>query len=387
MNTPILRRYIESLPSLTTSIAKQQWKASQEIFTTSFMPHIERIYLTGCGDSYHASVGSVLAFEQMTGIPSFAQTAMQLSRFSSPFFSDASKGSILVLAISASGEVSRTIEALDLAKKAGATTIAITANEKSTLAVIADFVLSTAISPLPDEPQDIIVPGSRSYMVSLVSLYSVAIAAGMAWNHHTGPDATILAQELSNSGELIQWTIENSSKTAKVAAERWIDDDGFVFCGAGPNYGTAMFSAAKLLEASGDQAIGQDLEEWAHLQFFARRANTPTVIISGGIWDQDRAMEVADAARTIGRQLAVVAPSDSPLVDLASDDDCVFQVAPIRDSISPLVTGIPGMLFASERASHIGEPYFRDFAGGRSREGGGGISRIRTSNRIAKHLE
>ncbi len=351
------------------------------------MPNIERIYLTGCGDSYHASVGSVLLFEQLTGIPTFAQTAMQLSRFSSPFFSNANEGSILVLAISASGEVSRTIEALDLAQRAGATTIAITANETSSLAMIADHVISSAITPLPDEQLDVVVPGSRSYMVSLVSLYSVAIAAGLAWNHHSEPDATILAQELSDSGALIQWTIDNSSSAVKEAAERWIDEDGFVFCGAGPNYGTAMFSAAKLLEASGDQAIGQDLEEWAHLQYFARKANTPTVIISGGIRDQDRALEVADAARTIGRRLAIVAPAGTPLTDRISDDDCLFQVAPIRGSISPLVTGIPGMLFASERASLIGERYFRDFAGGRGREGGGGISRIRTSHRITKHLE
>lgn len=359
----------------------------QEIVGGSFMPNIERIYLTGCGDSYHASVGSALAFEQMTGIPSYAQTAMQLSRFSSPFFSAANKGSILVIAISASGEVSRTIEALDLAQRSGATTIAITANEKSSLAMIADHVISTAITPLPDEPDEVVVPGSRSYMVSLISLYSVAIAAGLAWNHHSQPDATILAQELSDSGEMIQRTIDSCSDAVKEAAERWIEVDGFVFCGAGPNYGTAMFSAAKLLEASGDQAIGQDLEEWAHLQYFARKANTPTVVISGGMWDQDRAMEVADAARTIGRRLAIVAPAGSPLTTRINNDDCLFQVAPIRNSLSPLVAGIPGMLFASERASLIGEPYFRDFAGGRSREGGGGISRIRTSHRITKHLE
>ena len=34
---------------------------------------------------------------------------------------------------------------------------------------------------------------------------------------------------------------------------------------------------------------------------------------------------------------------------------------------------------AAYRAEQSGEPYFRNFEGGRSREGGGGISRIRTS--------
>ncbi|MEZ4707109.1 MAG: hypothetical protein R3A44_07890 [Caldilineaceae bacterium] len=36
----------------------------------------------------------------------------------------------------------------------------------------------------------------------------------------------------------------------------------------GPNYPTALFSAAKVLEAAGRHAMGQETEEWAHLQYF-----------------------------------------------------------------------------------------------------------------------
>ena len=46
---------------------------------------------------------------------------------------------------------------------------------------------------------------------------------------------------------------------------------------------------------------------------------------------------------------------------------------------SPLVACIPGMLFAAHRADVMGEPFFRAFGGGRDVSGGGGISRIRTS--------
>jgi glucosamine--fructose-6-phosphate aminotransferase (isomerizing) len=47
-----------------------------------------------------------------------------------------------------------------------------------------------------------------------------------------------------------------------------------------------------------------------------------------------------------------------------------------------LITCLPGALFAAYRAQLIGEPYFRGFGGGRSIEGGGGISRIRDSGQI-----
>jgi glucosamine--fructose-6-phosphate aminotransferase (isomerizing) len=47
---------------------------------------------------------------------------------------------------------------------------------------------------------------------------------------------------------------------------------------------------------------------------------------------------------------------------------------------SPLIAAIPGELFAAYRAEVIQEPFFRGFTGGRSTEGGGGISRIRNSD-------
>jgi len=365
-------------------MVRRQWDISQELVARAQYDRIERIYLTGCGDSYHAATSSILAFEELTGIPCHTQTAMQLSRYSSSLFSSSQAGTILVLAISASGEVSRTIEALDLAKKGGAAAIAVTANDESSLAVTADSVFSSETPPFVGESGDVVVPGSRSYFASILSLYTFAIAAGLARGNISTSKADEFLCELEASAELIEWTIGSNSAVVKKAAESWIDEQAFVFCGAGPNYGTAMFSAAKLLEASGDQALSQDLEEWAHLQYFARETSTPTIIICGGMRDQDRASEVAVAARAIGRQVALVAPSGGPVTEQSSDIQYHFPVAAIRESFSPLVTCIPGLLFASERASLIGESYFRDFTGGRSREGGGGISRIRTSHRIDK---
>jgi glucosamine--fructose-6-phosphate aminotransferase (isomerizing) len=46
---------------------------------------------------------------------------------------------------------------------------------------------------------------------------------------------------------------------------------------------------------------------------------------------------------------------------------------------SPLITAIPGELFSAYRSDILDEPFFRNFGGGRSIEGGGGISRIRES--------
>ena len=165
-------------------------------------------------------------------------------------------------------------------------------------------------------------------------------------------------------------------------AERWIDAGRFVYCGAGPNWGTSLFSAAKLLEASGDTAIAYDLEEWAHLEYFARPKATPTFIISIGGRDQGRAIEVARAAKSIGREVVIISPIGSELSKTEYEVVQMPLIGNAREFFSPILSCIPGLLFAASRAASISEPYFRGFAGGRSPEEGGGLSRIQSSYRL-----
>lgn len=188
-------------------------------------------------------------------------------------------------------------------------------------------------------------------------------------------DTRIWRAQLSDMGQRAQRTIELSDTLARVLAERTLDAGEFVFCGSGPNFGTAQFCAAKVLEASGDAAIGQDVEEWAHLQYFAKAVDTPTFLITANERDASRAAEVKAAMLAIGRRVIEVSPQDAAV----SADGFHLPYAPCPEVFSPLLACIPAMLFAAYRAELLGEPYFRAFGGGRSIEGGGGISRIRTS--------
>jgi glucosamine--fructose-6-phosphate aminotransferase (isomerizing) len=147
-----------------------------------------------------------------------------------------------------------------------------------------------------------------------------------------------------------------------------------------------------MLEATGDPAIGQDVEEWAHLQYFARATDTPTFLISAVERDASRAAEVRTAMRTIGRRVIDIRPV-GPVRPMDAQErrstgsspatlgprPYALSYASTPEIFAPLVASIPLMLFAAYRAELLGEPYFRAFGGGRSIEGGGGISRIRTS--------
>jgi glucosamine--fructose-6-phosphate aminotransferase (isomerizing) len=260
--------------------------------------------------------------------------------------------------------------------------VAVTGSADSPLAAAGEIVLYTAVPPLPDELKGVIVPGARSYIASQLMLYVAAIQIGQARGRLSKKQANDLCRELAGMADLMEATIAANDPLARQAVEAWLEAGSFVYCGSGPNFGTALFSAAKLLEASGDTAVAQEMEEWAHLEYFAREQGTPTILISAGGRDASRALEVATAAGTIGRSVGIIAPSGSAPAQKAQADFVFPLAGSPRECFSPLTACLPGQLFAAYRALALGEAYFRGFGGGRSAEGGGGISRIRTSHRL-----
>jgi glucosamine--fructose-6-phosphate aminotransferase (isomerizing) len=382
MDPSPLQQQVNTLPGMVREMVDSLALTISETFSRDQCRKLRRVFVSGCGDSHHAAMASELAFEQLAGVPCEPMTAMQFSRYAAGFLPQSGSGPNLVLAVSVSGQVSRTIEALDLGRQAGTLAVAVTGSRESPLAAVADEVIETAVPPLPDELVGVVVPGARSYVASLLALYLAAIHIGRQRDRLNQETARGLRQELMDIAELMEATIADCAPVATETTASWLDADQFVFCGAGPNYGTALFTAAKLLEASGDAVVAQDLEEWAHLQYFGRQVSTPTFVIGAGGWDESRALEIIEAAQAIGRRLATIAPRESALAQ-SPHRGVLFPIAKtVRECFSPLLTCLPGIVFAAYRAQLLDEPYFRGFGGGRSAEGGGGISRIRNSKRI-----
>jgi glucosamine--fructose-6-phosphate aminotransferase (isomerizing) len=371
---------IQSIPGVMRSSIPELGQAVHAALDPDFARSLERIFVCGCGDSHHAALTSELAFETLAGIPTQAMTSMHFARYTAQNLPQQSPANTLVIGISVSGEVARTIEALQLGRAAGASTLALTSSPTSRLAAAAQYTLripAPAVTPSSDLP----VPGSVTYVLNQLVLFRLGIVLGQNRGVLTQHQASEFRGELEGAADTAQRTIQSCSKIAGRMAESWLDENEYVFTGAGPNFGTALFSAAKLLEASGDFALGQDLEEWAHLQYFARIPATPTFVICSGGRDLSRAVEIIQAARGIGRQVAAVTSLD--VVDMAGGADFWLPMPDkIPEIFSSLITYLPGALFAAYRAELLGEPYFRDFGGGRNPEEGGGLSRIQTSRML-----
>ena len=377
-----MRQQVLSLPAFARSMVGPLDDMARRSFDDQLAMSLQRVFLVGCGDSHNAALGAELAWESLTGLPCQAMTSMQFARYKAGHLPASGPQTNLVIAVSVSGQVSRTIEAMDMARQAGATAVAITGSPATPLAQTATRVFQTGVAPPPAASGEA-APGVSSYLASQSERNKSDIRGGGASRGLAAAYAERLRDEIRALADAIEGTIDACDEKVGQLADVWADAERFVFVGGGPNYGTALFSAAKVMEASGDPAQAQETEEWAHLQYFVAQADTPTFLLSPAGRDVDRMGEVAQAAKAVGRRVCVVAPAGNQTIGRYAD--LTLPVAgQTREAFSPAVYSVPGELFAAWRAQVVGATYFRGFAGPRALQGDDSINRVRSSNRITE---
>src|SRR5919199_954222 len=129
---------VRSLPEMVREILPNYDREAREVLDHNLCLSAKRLFLTGCGDSHHATLAAELAFESLAGLPTEPMTAMQMARYAVDWLPEGGPGTNLVIAISVSGEVTRTLEALKRARRMGATTIGLTATPGSRVAEAGD---------------------------------------------------------------------------------------------------------------------------------------------------------------------------------------------------------------------------------------------------------
>lgn len=353
-----MRESLAIQASLASAFLAQAWPSLRE----QALEHLARrregitsLLVCGCGDSHFAAQGAEMALGLWTRRPVRAATSMLGGRY----LLSQVEPTCLVVGISASGEVARTVEVMERAKQAGLQTLAVTGMRGSTLAEAAGRALMV---PLPEHPFG---PGLISYLASFLGL--LAIGAALA-EEQTSQRVGHLMRGLPDA---VAESAAEQARQGTAWAEQVRDADQGVFLGSGPALGAAGYAAAKVLEACGLGYRAQDLEEWAHLEYFQATADLPTWILTSGGRETSRVAEIETAARTIGRRSIITRWEGRP--DWDADE---------REALSPLGLWPAPVAFAHHLMGLLGETPFRSFGGGRSTAEGGGASRIRTSQRV-----
>ena len=329
-----------------------------------------RVLLTGCGDSYYAGLASKLAFETWTALPVDVQPSLQGGRYAIP----AMPPPAAVFSVSHSGRVSRTIETVALARAHNLDTIAVSGNPESPISREAHWILAHKLQSGGQ------TPGVRSYTQAQLFLMLAAIYISECRGILDRTQAVSLKRDLVAIADILEASIDETNRLARALAEQWRGMEQFLIIGGGPSYANALFSAAKLVEACGVNAIGQELEEWAHIQFFLKAPRLPTLLIAPPGRCFDRALELAAVIQGLtGLSVVVGAHDENALKNHATH---YFGIhGRVDEALSPLLTSMPAELLACHLAYIGEEPFFR--ADGR----GMGVGRGRiTDSRIVRDI-
>jgi glutamine---fructose-6-phosphate transaminase (isomerizing) len=339
-----VRDQLQHLPEVIRTASLRLEEDTRGTLSTPEHLGLQLVVLTGCGDSGIAARAASFAWHELAGIPAMHLDAMTAARFYACHHQPWRPGGQLVLAVSASGEVARTVEAAQqLSAGPGTIVCAATANPASALAAAAARTIDTSAGvPLAG-------PGLASFVVSLLGLVQLAIRCGEVRGRYTMDQARRLRDELRDTADAVATTIESAAVHVADLSSEWRDYDAIEFLGSGPARGSAAFGAAKVLEEVGLRSVDQDVEEFMHLQYFERQAErTPTVLIcssDSSAWG--RARDVAGYLDTLQRPSAL----------LTDDPSCpnALTHAPTRELFAPIVHAAVLALLATELAERHDE--------------------------------
>jgi glucosamine--fructose-6-phosphate aminotransferase (isomerizing) len=343
---------IKSLPDLVRSTIDDFDHRVAEVLTDEIATDIERIFITGCGDSFYAGLATKLALKKWTGCTVEVASSLSAGRYEFPYIPNVSPKGDLFIGISVSGGVSRTIEAIQIANEIGGRTLAITGNEESPLALTSDLVLNSKIEDFAPSP------GVRTYQASMLMLYLIGLRIASVKKSLNDSEIAAIKQELLDSADVLRSTIEDNEPKVQALAEALKDERIFHFVSHGPNLGTAYFSSAKLIEAAGVVSNPQDTEEWAHIEHYEDvKPAIPTFIISPGYRTHGLAKEFVFHMNRLGRFVVAVTPDNDDLIAPMANVHLPVM-GNIREELSPFVYLLAAEIFAAVFADVINRKFF-----------------------------
>ena len=322
------------------------------VLTPSEWKAVKKVYLTGDGDSYHASCAAEMAFQVIADVACEPLSAQRFLDYGAAWMRPATPPHTLVIATSASGGTERVVQAIERAKEYGALTVALTGTPNSAVTQVAD---RSVVVELPHKERS---PGIRTYQASLVGMLLVAMQLGERQGRYAQEEADRLRQELIALADVVDATTNAIQAGCREVADMIAASPIVVMLGSGPSYGTALYSAAKLVEAAGVFVLGQDLEEWWHVERFAYPLDMPVFVIAPPGRSHWRAQSVAATARGLGRRVIAVTHKDD--TEVTRHAHMVLPVqGEVREEFSPLLYHLFASYVAAYAAERLGRCPFQ----------------------------
>lgn len=258
-------------------VVQQVQSTLQSILVEEDARKLQKIYVTGCGESFFAGLTSNLFLKKVTGLPVEPMDAFEFRHYE---MENASEDSLVII-MSNSGSSPLIGDLTREANERNLTTLAITGNANGRLAQLAHKVVLQSVQDHPDLAEGVepTLFQLGTYLVGLVTLKLVGLSVGLLRGYITEKELDKAISHILRVPDILDATWGRVLPIAREHSKQLKDQCETFVLGAGPSIGTAMYSASKFVEMPKCNSIPQQLEEWAHGQVFITSKNTQVCLI------------------------------------------------------------------------------------------------------------
>lgn len=296
----------------------------------------ERVYFVGHGSSLYNGMVGKYVLEHIVGIPAEAFPAFVFARYAEPALLGPGT---LVVGISTTGTTKSACDALEVARRGGSPTLAVTAYPGSAITEGAQAVVLTGGED--DRP----LVKTKSYVQALVPLYLLALhlAGGSAEREYWFGQVRLAAEGARRF-------LEGQRGEVEALAQEFAPQADKVFVlGSGPNWGTAEESSLKVIEMAKMYSECQELEDFFHGRLREVEQTAPFFFLAPQGRASRRVLDFLTVTGQIGVPSVVLTDQASPALRRLATR-VVELPGGLDEYATPLLYTIPMHLFCYELA-------------------------------------
>lgn len=293
---------------------------------------IDRVYLIGCGTSYHAGLIAKNLIEGWARIPTEVEVASEF-RYRNPIITPTT----LVVAVSQSGETADTLAAIRDARIKGAKVFGITNVIGSPVARESDGVIYTKAN------KEVAVASTKSFIGQVVSLTLLALLLGRSKGKLTLNQTRMLFTELADTADQIEEILQDTSAIEE-AAHFFDGRQSTLYIGRGLGEATCYEGALKLKEISYIHAEAYAAGEMKHGPIALLDEGFPIVAVATQSATYDKTVSNLEESKSRGAKIIAIATEGDEAIKKVADH--VIYIPKVRDAFMPITASVPLQLLA-----------------------------------------
>lgn len=307
-------------------------------FTAVQIRSFSKITIVASGSSRHAGMAGEFMFERMAGLQAEVDFASQYC-YRDPLVGQQE----LTVFLSQSGTTIDTVTALQVARRKGATSLAICNVPETPLTQMADATLLTHAG------EEVSIAATKSFTAQLTAMFLLAAYFGQ----FRGTLTSAGRQALESLHEIPNWIEEalGTDEECRTYADQLYKSKDFIFVGRDIDYPIALEGALKLKEVSYIHAEGYPTGELKHGPTALVSDEMPVVVLAAQ--DESDAESTVRYERTVSnirefveREIPVVSIVTSSDTEVEKIAPSVLRIPKIPVLLQPVVEVIPLQLLA-----------------------------------------